>query len=141
MFSHGTLHPATKFREEPSNSPICYTPRPHWSRKSSSEKVEKKFPIGTMPVALKKPNELGLYDMTGNLAEYCGEGNLQKGGSLGNCVHNFNEFITTYSLDEKTIKSTNGVSSYRSGLLEYSNHQCVQLSGFRIAKNYNKQDN
>lgn len=31
---------------------------------------EKSVPAGTMPVAQKRPNELGLYDMSGNVREY-----------------------------------------------------------------------
>ena len=30
-------------------------------------------PLGTKPVATKKPNELGIYDMTGNVMEWCSD--------------------------------------------------------------------
>jgi len=72
--------------------PIRYTcpvpiknPPPPDSRLSLKE-INLSWPCGTMPVAHKKPNELGLHDMTGNVAEYCGEG-AARGGGFGSLTY------------------------------------------------------
>lgn len=74
--SQDTINPIRYTCPVPSKNP---TPP---DRRLSLKEINLSWPCGTMPVALKKPNELGLYDMTGNVGEYCGEG-VVRGGSFG----------------------------------------------------------
>jgi len=61
-----------------------YTAAPK-DKNISINDYNKSWHCGTMPVAQKKPNELLLYDMTGNVAEICGEG-VPRGGHYGNTI-------------------------------------------------------
>ena len=44
-----------------------------WFHENSSDKGSSSPDYGTHPVASKQPNELGLYDMSGNVSEWCSD--------------------------------------------------------------------
>lgn len=107
--------------------PYDYTiPPPHASKNlSKSERNKKTWAQGTMPVALKKPNELGLYDMSGNVGEVCGEG-AQKGASFQS---DFVLLPTARSCTKEPLKHNYNNQPYPKPL---SN----PFAGFRLARNY-----
>jgi formylglycine-generating enzyme required for sulfatase activity len=57
-----------------------------WYRNNSSGAIQSldEGGRGTWPIGLKTPNELGFYDMTGNVAEWCSEKGSIRGGGFPN---------------------------------------------------------
>lgn len=114
-------------------------PRTTYSGSNTLDEVAWWYDSETHPVGTKKPNDLNLYDMSGNVAEWCYDYFEDYGaGPLVDPVHESSS-ITSRTLRGGSIRS--GYSSYASisSLTRiygrtYS-YEYVECKGFRIARN------
>ena len=97
----------------------------------------KLVPFGTMPVAQKKANELGLYDMSGNAWEYCGVGRGRGSGYNSRTLP-----FTRSKAGYPPYMGKKEPANYKYDLVpdagwDYSSEELLP-SGFRVARNYEK---
>lgn len=86
------------------------------------------------PVGAKKPNQLGIYDMSGNAAEWCYDYEASYGtGELTNPVHGSGS-IKVYRGGE-LLDSKDYCTIYRWPRYSYSTWNRYERSGIRIAQN------
>ncbi|MEL6658227.1 MAG: formylglycine-generating enzyme family protein [Bacteroidota bacterium] len=95
--------------------------------------------IFTMPVGTKQPNELGLYDMSGNVSEWlsdCGTGITPN--TTYYLLHNQEEWPVRDSCDFKLIRGGNGGSHVYScrvvNIAQYPAGEKRPALGFRLAE-------
>ena len=114
---------------------LSYTCPPPYAWKKyehlSLSEIGKSWPEGTMPVALKKPNELGLYDMSGNIAEMCNQG-VPRGGYFHGTLQTPCQWGTPKKPFETSLERKFNTIPYFKDKNSYS----VRFQGFRLAQTY-----
>jgi formylglycine-generating enzyme required for sulfatase activity len=79
-------------------------------------------PLSTQPVMSKKPNSMGLYDMSGNVSEWCFDETVSSDNKLSHILRGGNWHSTAFFLQ---------IGHISKGTYNWTNSTC----GFRIARN------